>query len=67
MRWDDILQRVFDLQDDGSPLRKQKLDELATYNVKYRNLQKNGDINSPEAKSIISSIEKLSKELSNWD
>lgn len=67
MRWDDILQRVFDLQDDGSPIRREKLDELATYNVKYRKLEKRGELDQPEAKEIIQNIEKLSKELSSWN
>jgi predicted ATP-dependent endonuclease of OLD family len=67
MRWDDILQRVFDLQDDGSPLRREKLNELATYNVKYRKLEKKGALDQPEAKEIINNIEKLSKELSSWN
>jgi predicted ATP-dependent endonuclease of OLD family len=67
MRWDDILQRVFDLQDDGSPLRREKLNELATYNVKYRKLEKKGAHEASEAKEIIEKIEKLSKELSTWD
>lgn len=67
MRWDDILQRVFDLQDDGSQLRREKLNELATYNVKYRKLEKKGGLDKPEAKEIIKNIEKLSKELSSWN
>ncbi len=67
MRWDDILQRVFDLEDDGSPDRKIKLDELATLNVKFKKLTKQGQEHSVEALEIIKDIEKLSKELSKWD
>lgn len=67
MRWDDILQRVFDLQDDGSPLRRERLNELATYNVKYRKLEKKGELGKPEAQEIIKKVEKLSKELSSWN
>lgn len=67
MRWDDILQRVFDLENDGSPARKEKLDELATLNVKYKKLAKKGEENSENALEIIKKIEKLSKELSKWD
>ncbi len=67
MRWDDILQRVFDLEDDGSPDRKIKLDELATLNVKFKKLTKQGQEHSVEALEIIKNIEKLSKELSKWD
>jgi predicted ATP-dependent endonuclease of OLD family len=67
MRWDDILQRVFDLEDDGSPDRKDKLDELATLNVKFKKLTKQGQEHSVEALQIIKDIEKLSKALSKWD
>ncbi len=67
MRWDDILQRVFDLENDGSPARKEKLDELATLNVKYKKLVKKGEENTETALGIIKKIEKLSKELSKWD
>lgn len=67
MRWDDILQRVFDLENDGSPARKEKLDELATLNVKYKKLAKKGEENGETALEIIKKIEKLSKELSKWD
>lgn len=67
MRWDDILQRVFDLPNDGSTERKKKLDELATFNVKYKKLDKQGKGQSEEAKEILSQIETLSSELSNWN
>lgn len=67
MRWDDILQRVFDLEDDGSPDRKIKLDKLATLNVKFKKLTKQGQEHSVEALEIIKDIEKLSKDLSKWD
>jgi predicted ATPase len=67
MRWDDILQRVFDLENDGSPTRKEKLDELATLNVKFKKMAKKGEENTQNAQEIIKNIEKLSKELSKWD
>lgn len=67
MRWDDILQRIFDLEDDGSPERKTKLNELATLNVKYKKLKKQGKENEPDTLELIEAIGKLSKELSKWD
>ncbi len=59
MRWDDILQRIFDMENDGSPLRKEKLDELATYNVKYKKLEKQDKADSDEGKTILSNIQQL--------
>ncbi len=67
MRWDDILQRIFDMENDGSPLRKEKLDELATYNVKYKKLTKQNKQETEEGVSILKEIQKLSKELSTWE
>ncbi|OYU65319.1 MAG: hypothetical protein CFE22_14590 [Cytophagaceae bacterium BCCC1] len=67
MRWDDILQRIFDLENDGSLERKEKLDELATLNVKYKKLVKKGIDNSDEGIEILKNIEELSKKLSKWD
>lgn len=67
MRWDDILNRIFDMKDDGSPKRKEKLDELARNNVKYRKLEKNDGTDTPEAKKLVENIEILSKQLSHWD
>ena len=67
MRWDDILQRVFDLEDDGSPERKAKLNELASLNVKFKKMTKQGLEQSEEALSIIQKIQKLSKDLSKWN
>lgn len=67
MRWDDILQRIFDLEDDGSPERRKKLDELATLNVKYKKLVKQQKDKEPAAVELLEEITKLSKELSKWD
>lgn len=67
MRWDDILQRVFDMENDGSLIRKKKLDELATNNVKYRKLERAGKLETEEAKAILKTIQKLSSELSKWN
>lgn len=67
MRWDDILQRIFDMENDGSPLRKQKLDELAINNVKYKKLEKRKQEETDEGKLILSNIQRLSKELSAWE
>ncbi len=66
MRWDDILQRVFDLQNDGSEERQKKLKELATYNVKYKKLEKEDKLETKEAKLILNEIAILSNELSKW-
>lgn len=67
MRWDDILQRVFDLKDDGSVARQIKLNELATLNVKYKKLENAKKEETKEAIEILKKIAELSNELSKWD
>ena len=67
MRWDDILQRIFDMENDGSDERKKMLDELATLNVLYRKLKKQDKSDSEEAKEILQRVTYLQKELANWD
>jgi predicted ATPase len=67
MRWDDILQRVFDIQEDGGPERKKLLDELARSNVKFKKLQQQEKAESEEAKKLLERIIYLRKELSFWD
>lgn len=67
MRWDDILQRIFDMENDGSPERKKKLDELASLNVKFKKLAKKGEDKTDEANGILKQIQKLREDLSYWD
>ncbi len=67
MRWDDILQRVFDLKDDGSKERQLKLTELATLNVKFKKLEKAKKEETKEAILILENIAVLSNELSKWN
>lgn len=67
MRWDDILQRVFDLKNDGSEERQKMLNQLAINNVKLKKLIKSGKANSVESNDLIKEINELSSELSKWD
>jgi hypothetical protein len=67
MRWDDILNRVFDMENDGSELRRIELDNLAMLNVKFRKMQNNGAKDSVESNEIATEINKLKLKLSKWD
>ncbi len=67
MRWDDILQRIFDMENDGSLIRKSKLDQLASTNVKYKKLISQDKENTDEARELLKTIQRLSEELSKWD
>jgi predicted ATP-dependent endonuclease of OLD family len=67
MRWDDILQRIFDMSNDGSDLRKEKLNELALKNVELRKMESDGKGESRKAKQLKKQILQLSNELSYWN
>jgi len=67
MRWDDILQRIFDMENDGSPERKKLLDELAVSNVKFKKLGNPVNGKSDEAKQLLDRIAYLKKELLQWN
>jgi predicted ATP-dependent endonuclease of OLD family len=67
MRWDDILQRIFDMEDDGSPERRKMLDELAEKHIRYKKMEKANTHNSPAGKQMLAEIQLLSKQLSHWD
>jgi predicted ATP-binding protein involved in virulence len=67
MRWDDILNRVFDMENDGSELRRIELDNLAMLNVKFRKMQNNGAKDSVDSNEIATEINKLKLKLSKWD
>ena len=67
MRWDDILQRIFDLSTDGSLEREKKLNELAMLNVKYRKLKEKNTKNTTEMDAILLEINQLKNILSKYD
>jgi len=48
LRWDAILQKLFDVAEEGQPERLAKLQELATINVKLKKLRQRGEQHSEE-------------------
>lgn len=53
LRWDAVLTRLFDLEQDGMPERQQKLQELAELDVRLQKIKKaNGTTNQEEVKVL---------------
>jgi len=66
LRWDSILQQVFDLENDGQNERELKIRELSELDVRLRTLraQKNGEP-SPELENLWNQFKKTA-ELLDW-
>lgn len=66
LRWDAILTRLFDLEQDGMPDRQSKLQELAELDVRLRKMKKaNGAANPEEVKALWEQF-KQTAELLDW-
>jgi len=65
LRWDSILQKLFAVDEDGSPKRVEKLRELATLSSRLKKLKKRPESSKEEAESLWQQYERVS-ELLGW-
>ncbi|MFN0034859.1 MAG: AAA family ATPase [Saprospiraceae bacterium] len=65
LRWDSILTRVFDLENEGNPARAEKLQQLAELDVKLKRLKSNGQNRSDEAAQLWEAF-KETADLLDW-
>ncbi len=66
LRWDAVLTRLFDLEQDGMPDRQTKLQELAELDVRLQKMKKaNGSANPEEVKALWERF-KETAELLDW-
>ncbi len=66
LRWDAVLTRLFDLEQDGMPDRQTKLQELAELDVRLQRMKKaNGSANPEEVKALWKQF-KEAAELLDW-
>ncbi len=61
MRWDSILQRIFDLEEEGSDKRIEALEELAEKRAQIEKLKKTAQLDSAEGKKQVKRFHDLSK------
>jgi len=52
LRWDSILNKIFDLEYDGNPARQIKLSELSEKGLKLKQMKEQGNINPTETKKL---------------
>jgi hypothetical protein len=65
LRWDSILNRIFDLEEEGSEKRVLALKELAEINVRIRKLKQKNQLDSHEGKELVKKFHELSQKL-DW-
>ncbi|MCU0288275.1 MAG: hypothetical protein MUF15_18010 [Acidobacteria bacterium] len=60
MRWDSILQRIFDLEEEGSDKRIEALEELTEKRAQIEKLKKIDKLDSGEGKKLVKRFHDLS-------
>lgn len=59
LRWDVILQKLFDVDEEGNPERLEKLRELATMNIKLKKLKQQGNGKKQELQELWNHYERI--------
>jgi ABC-type lipoprotein export system ATPase subunit len=65
LRWDSILNKIFDLEHDGNPARKLKLSELSEKGLKLKQLKEQGNANPELMKKLWEEYKGIA-ELLDW-
>ncbi len=65
LRWDSILNKIFDLEHDGNPARKIKLSELSEKGLKLKQLKEQGNANPELMKKLWDEYKGIA-ELLDW-
>lgn len=66
LRWDSILERIFDLEEEGGKKRLRTLEKLAEIDIRLRKLKDKGKLNSPEGKKLVDEFKELSQKV-DWE
>ena len=66
LRWDSILERIFELEEEGGKKRQQALEKLAEVEIRLRKLKKEKKLDSPEGKKLVEEFKNLGQKV-DWD
>ena len=66
LRWDAVLTRLFDLEQDGMPERQTKLEELAELDVRLRRMKKANGSANPAEMQVLWERFKQTADLLDW-
>lgn len=66
LRWDSILERIFELEEEGGQKRQKALEKLAEVEIRLRKLKKDKKLDTPEGKKLYEEFNALSSKL-DWE
>ncbi len=66
LRWDSILERIFDLEEEGGKKRLSALEQLAEIDIRIRKLKDKDKLDSPEGKKLVDRFKILSRKV-DWE
>ena len=66
LRWDSILERIFQLEEEGGKKRLKALEKLAEVDIRMGKLKEQGQLNSPEGKKLVKEFKVLSQRV-DWE
>jgi len=66
LRWDSILERIFELEEEGGKKRLKALEKLAEVDIRIAKLKEQGQLNTPEGKKLVKEFKVLSQRV-DWE
>lgn len=66
LRWDSILERIFQLEEEGGTKRLKTLEKLAEVDIRIEKLKEQGQLNSPAGKKLVKEFKILSQRV-DWE
>lgn len=66
MRWDSILERIFELEEEGGKRRLGALEKLAEVKSRLKKLKEKGKLDTPEGKTLAEEFKALGQKV-DWD
>jgi energy-coupling factor transporter ATP-binding protein EcfA2 len=66
LRWDSILERIFELEEEGGKKRLKALEKLAEVEIRIRKLKEKGELKTPDGEKLVEEFNELSKKV-DWE
>jgi len=66
LRWDSILERIFELEEEGGKKRLKALEKLAEVEIRIKKLKEKGKLNTPDGQKLVEEFKDLSQKV-DWE
>ncbi len=66
LRWDSILERIFELEEEGGKKRLKALEKLAEVEIRIKKLKKKGELNTLGGQKLVEEFKDLSQKV-DWE